>query len=98
VPLAAVAADILHLAGVERSLALDDAALLALTAGLGVAGHHVDALNDDLGLAGNGALHLTLLALVLAGQDDYGVALLHIHSHFSAPPYTTSGARDRIFM
>src|SRR5699024_9956710 len=71
-----------HLAGVERSLALDDAALLALTAGLGVAGYHVDTLYDDLGLAGEGTLDLALLALVLAGQYVHGVAHLNIHSHF----------------
>ena len=84
--LAALGADHLDLGGIQSRFALHDAAGLALLAGLDVAGHHVDALHDDLGFAGDGAEHLALLALVLAGQDDNGIALLHIHSHSSSPP------------
>ena len=84
--LVALGADNLHLAGGDGSLALDDAALLALTAGLDVAGDHVAAFHNDLALAGDGAQHLTLLAAVLAGQDDNGVILLDLQTiHFSGP-------------
>ena len=84
--LAALGADHLDLAGVDSGLALDDAALLALTAGLDVAGDHVAAFHNDLALAGDGAQHLTLLAAVLAGQDDNGVILLDLQTiHFSGP-------------
>ena len=84
--LVALGAHDLHLGSVHGSLTLHNAAGLALLAGLDVAGHHVDALHDDLGFAGDGAEHLALLALVLTGQDDNGIALLHIHSHSSSPP------------
>ena len=84
--LAALGADHLDLAGVDSGLALDNAALLALTAGLDVAGDHVAAFHNDLALAGDGAQHLTLLAAVLAGQDDNGVILLDLQTiHFSGP-------------
>ena len=96
--LAALGAHHLHLAGGNGGLSLHDAALFALLAGLDVAGHHVDALHDDLGFAGDGAEHLALLALVLTGQNHDGVILLDVHTHTSLPPYSTSGARDRIFM
>ena len=48
--LAALGADGLHLAGVDGAFGLDDAALLALTAGLDMLGDHVQALDDDLAL------------------------------------------------
>ena len=70
-----------------RNFTLHDAAGLALLAGLDVAGHHVDALDHDLGFAGNGAEHLALLALVLAGQNDDLVVLLDLQTiHVTGPP------------
>ena len=59
----------------------------APAAGLDVAGDHVDAFHNDLGLAGHGAQDLTGLAPVLAGQDDDLVVLLDFQTiHSSAPP------------
>ena len=84
--LVALGAYHLDLAGVDSRLALDDAALFALLAGLDVAGHHVDALDHDLALTGNGAQHLAGLALVLAGQNDHLVVLLDLQIvHVSVP-------------
>ena len=74
--LGALGAHNLHLAGGDGSLALDDAALLALTARLDVAGHHVDAFHNDLQVSGDGAQHLALLTLVLTGQDDNAAVLI----------------------
>ena len=72
--------------------------LLALLAGLLVLGGHVDLLHHHLAALGIHGEDLALLTLVLAGQDEHGVVLLHVHTHTSLPPYSTSGARDRIFM
>src|SRR5699024_7766442 len=84
--LVALGADDLHLAGVDRGLSLHDTAGLALATGLGVAGDDVDALHDDLAVGGHNDLDLALLALVLAGQDDNGIALLDFHiCHLSVP-------------
>src|SRR5699024_7424119 len=66
--LAALGTHALHLAGVDGGLLLQDAALVALLAGLGVAGDHVDLLHDHLALLGHNLQDLALLALVLAGQ------------------------------
>ena len=85
--LAALGADDLNLAGVDRGFTLHDAALFALTAGLDVAGDHVAAFHNDLTLAGDGAQDLALLALVLAGQDNDSVVLLDLLTiHSQAPP------------
>src|SRR5216117_1312240 len=64
---------------VERGLEVDDAALRDLDAAaplarLLVALEDVDALDHDLVLLRDGAQDLALLALVLAGDDDHGVA------------------------
>src|SRR5699024_8924508 len=77
--LVALGADALHLAGVDGGFLLDDAALIALLAGLGVAGDHVDLLHDDLALLGHDLQDLALLALVLTGQDDDGIVLANAH-------------------
>ena len=58
---------------------LEDAALLALLAGLGVAGDDVDLLHDHLAGLGHDLQDLALLALVLAGQDDNQVVLTNAH-------------------
>ena len=77
--LAALIAEQGNLAGTDRSLALNNATGLALTTGLGVAGSHIDLLNDDLVLSGHGNQDLALYALVLTGQNDNGIILLNVH-------------------
>src|SRR5699024_9730335 len=72
--LAALGADGHDLAGVDSALGLNDAALLALTAGLDVLGDHVQALDNDLALFGGSLQDLAGLALVLAGDDHNVVA------------------------
>ena len=72
--LAALGADGHDLGCVHSTLSLDDAALLALTAGLDVLGNHVLALNDDLVLRGADLQDLTSVALVLAADDHNVVA------------------------
>ena len=44
---------------------------------------------------GTVAEHLALLALVLAGQDDNGIALFHIHSHFFKPSLHNFGSEGQ---
>ena len=61
-----------------------DAALIALLLRLDVAGRNVDAFDDDLVRRGHSLEDLTLLALVLAGQDDDLVVLLNVHNQL--PP------------
>src|SRR5207249_7462681 len=68
-------ADEHHVRVVERRLEVDDPALRDLHAAaaltrLGVPLEDVDALHHDLVLVGDGAQHLALLPLVLAGDDD----------------------------
>ena len=46
----------------------------------------VHALHDELAALRVSRQDFAFLALVLAGQDDNGIALLHIHSHSSSPP------------
>ena len=46
---------------------------LALLPGLGVASCNIDAFDNDLVLCRHGNQDLTLLALVLAAQHDYGI-------------------------
>src|SRR5699024_7000790 len=60
-------------------LLLEDAALVALLAGLGVPGDHVDLLHNHLALLGHNLQDLALLALVLAGEDDHHVVLANAH-------------------
>ena len=64
----------------DGGLLLHDATGLALTAGLGVAGSHIDLLYENLVLAGHGGQDLALDALVLTGQDDNGIVLLNVHT------------------
>src|SRR5699024_9158410 len=72
--LAALGADGHHLGRIHGALGLDDAALLALTAGLDVLGDHVLAFNDDLAFGGADLQHLAGVALVLAADDHDVVA------------------------
>ncbi|MPN61168.1 hypothetical protein SDC9_208902 [bioreactor metagenome] len=84
--LAALGANHLHLAGVKRGFLLDYATLLSLLAGLYMTGDDIDALDQNLALAGDGGLDLAGLALVLAGQDDNIIALFDVHkSHCFVP-------------
>ena len=69
-----------NLAGTDGGLLLHDATLLTLLTGLGVAGRHVDVLDDDLVLGGHGNQDLALGALVLTGQDDNGIVFLNVHT------------------
>ena len=62
------------LGSVDSALGLNDAALLALTAGLDVLGNHVLAFNDDLAFSGADLQDLTSVALVLAADDHHVVA------------------------
>src|SRR5690242_12664619 len=64
---------------IERRLEVDDAALrdlhpAAALSRLGVALEQVDAFDHDLVLVGKGTQDLALLALVLARDDDHGIA------------------------
>src|SRR5207245_8299825 len=94
---------------IERCLEVDDAALRDADAAprptrLRVALEDVDALDHDLVLVGECAQDLARLALVLARDDDHGVAgrkvepaalrLFFVSEHL----YRTSGARLMIFM
>ena len=49
-----------------------------LLAGLAMPGHHVGALHHYALLRGEGRKDLALLALVLAGDDDYGIVFLDV--------------------
>src|SRR5262249_4074246 len=82
-----------HLARVEGSLALEDAAAGVLRRGLHVALDEVDALDDDFVELGVDAADLALLAFVFAADDDDVVAPTKPRSHHS-----TSGASEMIFM
>ena len=85
-----------YLAGTQRTLALDDAAGFTLTAGLGVALDHVHTFDYYHTLLRVYGQDLAALALFLAGKNDCGVTCkLFICWR---PPYSTSGASDRIFM
>src|SRR5688572_25204145 len=85
-----------HVGNVDRRLALDHAAGLAgLRVRLGVALDDVDVGHDDF-VAGH-ADHVTLLALVLAGDDDNLVALADT-VHLNSSAQSTSGASETIFM
>src|SRR3954453_14970319 len=77
-----VGADHHHVAHVDGGLLGDDPALLgAALAGAdpGVLLHPADALHEDLLVPREGGDHPALGALVLAGEHDDGVALLHLH-------------------
>ena len=73
---------------------------------LRVAHHHVRALDDHLVLLGHGLQDFAALALVLAGDHLDGVALFdfeldrlfRLAGFQSAASYSTSGARETIFM
>src|SRR6185503_14976971 len=102
---AALAADHHHVAGVDRRLALGDAALdVALRVGPGVPLDEAHALHDDAVLVGQHLQDLALLAGVAAGDDLHQVFLLQPypradggfggHGH----GYRTSGASEMIFM
>ena len=52
--------------------------MLSNTTGLLVFLHHCNAFNDDLAGRGERLLDLALLALIFAGDDDYGVTGFHI--------------------
>ena len=63
----------------------NDAALFALSAGLGVLLCDVDAFNDDCAVLGRSRQDLALLALILTGQNYDGIASLNMKCiHFSA--------------
>jgi len=75
-----------------HDLVHDAAGVGGLTAGCEVTLGHVHALDLDLVLLRQNLGDLALLALVLAGNDDHGVALLQLHD------YNTSGASEMIRM
>src|SRR5699024_10994329 len=76
--LVALRANLHHLAGTQRALALDDAAGLALAAGLGVALDHVHTFDNNHALLRVNGQNLAALALFLAGKNDCGVARLYM--------------------
>src|SRR4051812_23349127 len=83
-----------HVGNVDRRLGGDDPARLAATLVLrdpGVLLDPVDALDQHAVAFRVGLDDLALCALVLAGDHQHGVALLHLH-------HSTSGAREMIFM
>src|SRR3712207_1122593 len=95
-----------HVAHVDGRLLRDDPALLGAALGrtdAGVLLHPADALDQhtlELGVGGDDA---SLGTLVLAGQDQDGVALLHLHRRRLAAVgashgHSTSGASEMIRM
>ncbi|MPN64488.1 hypothetical protein SDC9_212263 [bioreactor metagenome] len=98
--LAALGAHDHDLAGRDRRFLVDDAAGHPLAARLLMALDHLDALDDDLVRFGEGLLNLALPALIGSGDHDDGIAGLDMHVAHSIAilPYSTSGARERIFM
>src|SRR3954465_14947710 len=96
-----------HVAHVDGRLLRDDPALLGSAlagADAGVLLHPADAFHQDLLDLREGSDDATLRALVLAGQNDDGVALLDLHGRrlggllLSSHVHNTSGASEMIRM
>src|SRR3954467_1273455 len=91
-----------HVRDVDRPLLVDDPAGVSALLGVLdrarplVALHHVQALDVDAPSARLGAQHAAGLAAVLAGGDEDGVVLADLHP--LGHRYSTSGARETIFM
>lgn len=68
----------LNFADVKGHLLRDNAALRNLKAGLGMAFNLIDALDDDLAFRGQGGNNFALFPLILAGENDDGVALFNV--------------------
>src|SRR5205823_5436282 len=81
-----------HVAGVDRHVAVDDAAGLVGLARLAVLLGRVDAVDEEAVARRQHLHHFALPALVLAGDDNDGVALPELHGH------STSGASDTMRM
>src|SRR3954447_18580900 len=99
-----------HVAHVDARLLRDDPALLGAALGLADAGVLLDppdALDEDLLNLREGSDDAALGTLVLAGQNDDGIALLHLHGRGLAVAdgalggshdHKTSGASEMIRM
>ena len=80
------------------ALGLDDTALLALTAGFHVFGHHIAAFHDHFAFLGAYLQYLTGVTAVFAADNHNGVAGFNMNfCHSVKPPYSDSGARLTIF-
>ena len=76
--LAALGAHEHHVAGVDGGFLVDDPTGLHGVARLLMLGDHVHAFHHNLAGLGVGSGDLALLALVLAGDDDYGIVFLDV--------------------
>src|SRR5262249_6654766 len=86
-----------HVGQVDRSLALDDAALPELLGGALVLLDHVDVLHEDAPLVLEHAQDLTLLPALLARHHHDRVTLPHVRV-CHVRPQITSGAREMILV
>src|SRR6185436_3418865 len=85
--------DVGDVGNVDRRFRALDAALRVRLARLGVACVDIHALHEDTVLVWERLQDFALAALVLAGEDDDGVAFADTGGH-----YRTSGASEMIFM
>ena len=100
--LAALGASDCHLASVNCAVGINDTAGLALSASLNVLVNTVNALNDNLVFLGGNCDYLmgddvaliVVLFLILTCKKYYVINCFNFH--FKLPPYSTSGARERI--
>ena len=76
--LTALGADQHYVGLVDAAFLGDAAALFALLAGLYVGSYHVYVLYDYALVLRHGGQDFALLALVLTGDDHYGIALLDV--------------------
>ena len=84
-----------YLISVDCAFNFQDATGLALTAGLCMLLYNVNFAYDYLAFFGGNGNYLTGLTLIDTGNNDDGI--ISSNRPFSLPPYSTSGARDRIF-
>src|SRR6185295_16982669 len=78
-----------HVGQVNRSLALDDAALAELLRRALMLFDHVDAFDDDPTLVRDHPQHAPSLAALLARHNDYSVALPHVRDCHRRPQMTS---------